>query len=200
MGPSMLPTLRAQGDWIIHDRVSHRLPYLSSIPIVSSLFSSSSPSPASVSSPSHMYGRRLQDREADNIPNIQRGTLVIYTSPLDRTRTVCKRLIGLPGDTVCVDPFPDPPPSSSSPDSQSREPDDEDTRVLTETESKVKLKKNLQLQHIVVPPGHFWAMGDNRAATRDSTTYGPVPFGLLCGQARAIVTVSDIAHYRSLKR
>lgn len=37
-------------------------------------------------------------------PRIDRGDLVICVSPVDPTRLVCKRLLGLPGDTVCVDP------------------------------------------------------------------------------------------------
>lgn len=35
---------------------------------------------------------------------LKRGDLVTFISPLDPTRMVCKRLIGLPGDIVCVDP------------------------------------------------------------------------------------------------
>jgi len=124
----MLPTLRARGDWILHDRLSHRLSGLSSL---------------------------------------DRGSLVVYTSPLDRTRAVCKRLIGLPGDVICIDPYPDP----------------------EDLEGEEEPRNGKKLQHIVVPEGHFWAQGDNRALTRDSSTYGPVPFGLLRGQARAILSV-----------
>lgn len=123
----MLPTLRARGDWILHDRISHRL-----------------------------FG----------FSSITRGSLIVYTSPLDRTRAVCKRLIGLPGDVICVDPFPDP-----------------------DTDPEVNGRTSKKLQHIVVPEGHFWAQGDNRALTRDSSAYGPVPFGLLRGQARVIISV-----------
>jgi inner membrane protease subunit 1 len=35
---------------------------------------------------------------------LQRGDLVTLKSPLDPSRIICKRLIGLPGDVVCVDP------------------------------------------------------------------------------------------------
>lgn len=131
----MLPTIRARGDWIFVDRLSHRL--------------SSKP-----------------------IDSLTRGQLVVYTSPVDRTRGVCKRIIGLPGDTICVDPFPDPGTPSS-----------EDT----DTERRKAMRKP---QHIVVPEGHFWTQGDNRDQTRDSSTYGPVPAGLLQGQVKAIVSVS----------
>jgi inner membrane protease subunit 1 len=37
-------------------------------------------------------------------PRLDRGDLVISVSPVDPTRLVCKRLLGLPGDTICVDP------------------------------------------------------------------------------------------------
>lgn len=174
MGPSMLPTLRSQGDWIVHDRISHRLPSLSSW---FSWLSSDTPS-----SPRHPYIRG-QRREEDGILGIQRGSLIIYTSPLERSKTVCKRLIGLPGDVICVDPFPDPPVSSKTPSQ-----DDEGPRIPDEGQSESRDVSHPQ--HIVVPQGHFWAVGDNRAATRDSTTYGPVPFALVHGQARAIVSVS----------
>ncbi|CDO76629.1 hypothetical protein BN946_scf184868.g43 [Trametes cinnabarina] len=36
--------------------------------------------------------------------NLKRGDLVTYISPIDPTRKVCKRITGLPGDIVCVDP------------------------------------------------------------------------------------------------
>ncbi|KAI0330533.1 LexA/Signal peptidase [Cubamyces sp. BRFM 1775] len=35
---------------------------------------------------------------------LKRGDLVTYISPVDPARTVCKRVTGLPGDIVCVDP------------------------------------------------------------------------------------------------
>lgn len=35
---------------------------------------------------------------------LSRGDIVTYMSPADPSRLVCKRVIGLPGDVVCVDP------------------------------------------------------------------------------------------------
>lgn len=38
-------------------------------------------------------------------PNqLGRGELITLTSPVDPSRIICKRVIGLPGDVVCVDP------------------------------------------------------------------------------------------------
>jgi len=39
-----------------------------------------------------------------NWKQIQRGDLVTVRSPLDPNRLICKRVIGLPGDIICVDP------------------------------------------------------------------------------------------------
>ena len=39
-----------------------------------------------------------------NVNRLRRGDLITFTSPLDPGRPVCKRITGLPGDIVCVDP------------------------------------------------------------------------------------------------
>ncbi|KAI0321687.1 LexA/Signal peptidase [Amylostereum chailletii] len=39
-----------------------------------------------------------------NPRKFRRGDLVTYESPLEPGRRVCKRILGLPGDIVCVDP------------------------------------------------------------------------------------------------
>lgn len=39
----------------------------------------------------------------------------------------------------------------------------------------------------VVPRGHIWLEGDNRANSSDSRSYGPVPLGLICSRAVFII-------------
>jgi len=39
-----------------------------------------------------------------NPPRIARGDVIVAISPYDPSRSICKRVMGLPGDTVCVDP------------------------------------------------------------------------------------------------
>lgn len=39
-----------------------------------------------------------------NFDKLIQGDLVTFVSPLDPGRIVCKRITGLPGDVVCVDP------------------------------------------------------------------------------------------------
>ncbi|KAJ7225812.1 peptidase S24/S26A/S26B/S26C [Mycena pura] len=84
-----------------------------------------------------------------NPDSLRRGDLVTLRSPLDRTRIICKRVIGLPGDVICVDPTGQKAPST---------------------------------EHVVVPRGHMWIIGDNAAYSRDSRDYGPVPMGLIQGR------------------
>lgn len=43
---------------------------------------------------------------------VARGDIVTLKSPLDPQRIVCKRVIGLPGDIICVDPTGEMAPSS----------------------------------------------------------------------------------------
>ncbi|EAU92904.2 signal peptidase I family protein [Coprinopsis cinerea okayama7 len=83
-----------------------------------------------------------------------RGELLIFKSPLHPARMVCKRVAGLPGDVICVDPTGEKAPST---------------------------------EHVVVPKGHLWMVGDNASWSRDSRTYGPVPMGLIYSRLRARV-------------
>ncbi|KAJ3851722.1 peptidase S24/S26A/S26B/S26C, partial [Lentinula lateritia] len=47
-----------------------------------------------------------------NPASLARGDLVVVRSPIDPTAIVCKRIIGLPGDVVCVDPTGSKAPST----------------------------------------------------------------------------------------
>lgn len=46
----------------------------------------------------------IEDRLTYRFWPIQRGDIITLKSPLDPNRIVCKRVFGLPGDTICVDP------------------------------------------------------------------------------------------------
>jgi mitochondrial inner membrane protease subunit 1 len=89
-------------------------------------------------------------------PNdLSRGDLITLISPLDSSRIVCKRLLGLPGDIMCIDP----------------------TGVHADPS-----------EHIRVPKGHVWVIGDNASHSRDSRVYGPVPMALIRGKLFARVS------------
>jgi mitochondrial inner membrane protease subunit 1 len=88
-------------------------------------------------------------------PSLTRGDLVTLVSPLDPSRIICKRILGLAGDVVCVDPTGLKAPSS---------------------------------EHVLVPKGHMWLVGDNAAVARDSRDYGPVSTALIRGKLVARVS------------
>ncbi|KAI0639752.1 peptidase S24/S26A/S26B/S26C [Trametes polyzona] len=52
----------------------------------------------------YMTGESVLEIKWIDPKQLKRGDLVTYTSPLDPARKVCKRVTGLPGDIVCVDP------------------------------------------------------------------------------------------------
>ncbi|KAF8898530.1 peptidase S24/S26A/S26B/S26C [Infundibulicybe gibba] len=91
--------------------------------------------------------------------SISRGDLITLKSPLDPTRIICKRVLGLPGDTICVDPTGEKAPST---------------------------------EHVLVPNGHVWIIGDNAAFSRDSRDYGPVSMGLIQSKVFARVRAGVI--------
>jgi mitochondrial inner membrane protease subunit 1 len=88
-------------------------------------------------------------------PSLARGDLVTLVSPLDPSRIICKRVLGLAGDVICVDPTGLRVPSS---------------------------------EHVLVPKGHVWLVGDNAAVARDSRDYGPVSTALIRGKLVARVS------------
>ncbi|KAI0361237.1 signal peptidase I family protein [Trametes cingulata] len=52
----------------------------------------------------NMTGEAVLELKWINPQRLQRGELVTYVSPADPSRIVCKRVTGLPGDVICVDP------------------------------------------------------------------------------------------------
>jgi signal peptidase I len=92
---------------------------------------------------------------------LKRGDLVTFESPLTPGRFVCKRLLGLPGDIVCVDP------------------------------TGLKVSSS---EHVIVPKGHIWLMGDNASLSRDSRDYGPVPLSLIRGTIWARVRLANLPY------
>jgi signal peptidase I len=129
----------------------------------------------------------------------QRGDIVVFESPYqpdeaelnhDPTPTLVKRLIGMPGDTlymregvVYVNGIAQRQ-GYTSPEQEKGDPDLTDP--LFDWQKKFGLAASrfgaapAQPTHdnwgpFVVPEGHFWMMGDNRYASKDSRYWGFVP-------------------------
>lgn len=116
---------------------------------------------------------------------VQRGDIIVFRYPLGLDENYVKRAIGLPGDrlrienkqvilngrvlnepyvihkTNFIDPYRDNFPSA--PNSQLP------ARALE------MLARHVRDSEVVVPPGHFFALGDNRDQSSDSRYWGFVP-------------------------
>lgn len=119
-GESMMPTLQANGDFVL-------------------------------SSKYYRNGRA-----------VSKGDCIVALKPTDPDQRVCKRITGMPGDLILVDPSLNSENGSTSEESLN--------------------------QYIEVPKGHCWVTGDNLAHSLDSRSYNSLPLGLIKGK---IIAAND---------
>ena len=111
---------------------------------------------------------------------IQRGDVVVFWYPLDRSKSFIKRVIGLPGETVeirqgiltvngAVVPEPYVPPQY------------EDLN---------------DFGPMRVPKDNYFVMGDHRISSNDSRVFGPVASRYIYG--RAVFAYWPVEHFGSL--
>ena len=116
---------------------------------------------------------------------VKRGDIIVFRYPVDISQTFVKRVIGVPGDRIRIVhkqvyrngvPISEPYKYHKSEyfgpyrDDWPAEPD---AQVLDR--GLEMLQNNLVNGEIVVPPGNYFAMGDNRDSSLDSRYWGFVP-------------------------
>jgi signal peptidase I len=113
------------------------------------------------------------------IKPIRRGDIVVFKHPKDPERDLIKRIIGLPGDTielqlkqVHVNGKKLDEPYAHFLDYPAASPEETDPRV--------------RYGPVTVPPGHYFAMGDNRDNSEDSRYWGFLPLDNVKGKALVI--------------
>ena len=133
----------------------------------------------------------------------KRGDIVVFKYPPDQSMDFIKRVVGLPGETIelrhnelFIDGRPMPrellPQSCSSKDGDAEV--DEIIRPCEVWTEHLDGKPHLTHQFSnrtdasdfpprKIPPGHYFAMGDNRDNSRDSRVWGYVPYELIKGRA-----------------
>jgi len=137
----------------------------------------------------------------------QRGDVAVFRFPLDPGTDYIKRIVGIPGDeiayrnkTLIINGKPIPQTANGNYTGVGAGVNMTGARISTE---HLEEAEHLILTHprapdlapgcyellkgpIKVPPGHFFAMGDNRDNSNDSRCWGLVPEGNLVGKAFAI--------------
>lgn len=91
------------------------------------------------------------------------GDCIVLAKPTDPSHRVCKRITGMSGDIILIDPSLC---SSNNPN------------AITDKEFCFD-------SFIKVPKGHVWVTGDNLSMSVDSRTYNVVPMGLIKGKVYA---------------
>ncbi len=127
---------------------------------------------------------------------VKRGDIIVFRYPPDIRQNYVKRVMGVPGDRIklvnknvilngkelaepyvqhirpFVDPYADNFPSEPS--------------MLADGGARSMLAENLVNGELVVPPGHYFAMGDNRDNSADSRYWGLVPRENIVGKPTII--------------
>lgn len=111
---------------------------------------------------------------------IQRGDVVVFWYPLDRTKSFIKRVIGLPGETVEI------------------------RRGVVYVNEKVVPEPYVPPQYedlsdfgpVRVPKENYFVMGDHRISSNDSRVFGPVANRFIYG--RAVFAYWPVDHFGSL--
>lgn len=135
-----------------------------------------------------------------------RGDVVTFTSPADGVRLI-KRIVGLPGDTIQMRDevlYVNGSPLRYSHEHVVQEPVQPgiSTQAVRLTEALGRHQHQVQFLPefdarrnfgpLVVPPGQYFVLGDNRDNSADSRYIGFVPRKLLIGRAHHVLVSADI--------
>src|SRR5207302_9621030 len=111
---------------------------------------------------------------------IQRGDVVVFWYPLDHSKSFIKRVVGLPGETVELR---------------------QGTlyingKVVPEPYVPPQYEDNSDYAPKVVPPDHFFVLGDHRISSNDSRVFGMVASEYIYG--RAVFAYWPVDHFGAL--
>jgi len=117
--------------------------------------------------------------------DVKRGDIIVFRYPVDIRQTFVKRVIGIPGDRIRLEskrvylngrPLNEPYRYNKTDYFDSyRDSFPNLPNVNLYQQARDMLVNNVQNGEVVVPPGHYFAMGDNRDSSLDSRYWGFVP-------------------------
>jgi signal peptidase I len=115
---------------------------------------------------------------------IKRGDIIVFRYPMDVSQTYVKRVVGVPGDRISIqnkdlyrngEKIEEPYVYHKTDYIDSYRdnfPSEPNARISDAAQAMLEKSVNGE---VVVPPGHFFAMGDNRDSSSDSRYWGFVP-------------------------
>jgi signal peptidase I len=128
--------------------------------------------------------------------DVRRGDIIVFKYPLDLRQMYVKRAIGIPGDRIHIknkvvhvngkavmEPYKVLVPQQASfyLNNFPQTPD-----ILIDRRGLAMLRKHVIDGELIVPEGHYFAMGDNRDNSEDSRFWGLVPRENIIGQPTII--------------
>ncbi len=123
---------------------------------------------------------------------VKRGDIIVFRYPIDITQTFVKRCIGVPGDRIHLvkktlwlngKPIDEPYVYHKTEYIDAyRDNFPEDPNVAVPEQAHDMLARHRDGGDVVVPPGSYFAMGDNRDSSLDSRYWGFVPRGNIIGK------------------
>jgi signal peptidase I len=111
---------------------------------------------------------------------IQRGDVVVFWYPLDRSKSFIKRVIGLPGESVEI----------------RRGAVYVDDKIVPEPYVPPMYEDLSDFGPVRVPKDSYFVMGDHRISSNDSRVFGPVADRYIYG--RAVFAYWPVDHFGSL--
>jgi len=137
---------------------------------------------------------------------IQRGDIVVFRYPVDARQTFVKRVIGVPGDRIRIvnkevflngrridEPYK--VHKTSYIDSyRDNFPSEPNTRIDRRAEQM--LERHVEGGEVVVPPGSYFVLGDNRDSSLDSRYWGFVPRDNIIGKPLLVYWSYDAPTHR----
>ena len=124
--------------------------------------------------------------------DVKRGDIIVFRYPVDIQQTFVKRCIGVPGDRIRLEnkqlilngkPMNEPYVYHKTEylDSYRDNFPNEPQMHMVDSGNDMLLN-HVRNGEVVVPPGYYFAMGDNRDSSLDSRYWGFVPRGNIIGK------------------